>query len=444
MNNSWIINTIKRLESPSTSKVISTKTDIPWEKSKGLKIWDYNGNEYIDMTSGSGVLNVGHNNTEVNEAIIKQLSNITHTGWQFPVGSRAELLEKLSNYVPFKNPKFIFTVTGSEAVESALKVARNFKKRPAVLSFQGGFHGKTGGSLEVTANPSFREGNSFISPSTLRLPYPEDEAFYKGDENCISVNEYINWIEKLIDHPDFPTNQIAGIIVEPVQGASGMTAPPKNFLVALRELTQRLDLLLIIDEIYTGVGRTGKFFGYEHSGIIPDLIIMGKALGNGIPISLVVGNAEILDEMPPYKQTSTFSGNPLACSAALSVLSILERDNLLDSALEKGNTLKYKLQSLTQELSNNSKLRVIVTGRGLMIGVRFEANTRENSSILASKINNELKKQRVIALLGGTYSNVIKLTPPLTISDSEIDLICGTFRTSIKNVMKTIESEQLV
>lgn len=171
---------------------------------------------------------------------------------------------------------------------------------------------------------------------------------------------------------------------------------------------------------------------------------MGKALGNGIPISLVVGNAEILDEMPPYKQTSTFSGNPLACSAALSVLSILERDNLLDSALEKGNTLKYKLQSLTQELSNNSKLRVIVTGRGLMIGVRFEANTRENSSILASKINNELKKQRVIALLGGTYSNVIKLTPPLTISDSEIDLICGTFRTSIKNVMKTIESEQLV
>lgn len=229
MNNSWIINTIKRLESPSTSKVISTKTDIPWEKSKGLKIWDYNGNEYIDMTSGSGVLNVGHNNTEVNEAIIKQLSNITHTGWQFPVGSRAELLEKLSNYVPFKNPKFIFTVTGSEAVESALKVARNFKKRPAVLSFQGGFHGKTGGSLEVTANPSFREGNSFISPSTLRLPYPEDEAFYKGDENCISVNEYINWIEKLIDHPDFPTNQIAGIIVEPVQGASGMTAPLRIF-----------------------------------------------------------------------------------------------------------------------------------------------------------------------------------------------------------------------
>ncbi|MFJ7914262.1 MULTISPECIES: aspartate aminotransferase family protein [unclassified Lysinibacillus] len=431
MNKQTIIDVVTKLESPSMADIICKETKLDWESSSGFRVWNETGDEHLDLTAGSGVHNVGHNHPEVLTAIIQQLQSISHTGWQFPTRSRANLLEKLSNLVPFEQPQFLFTVTGSEAVEGALKVARMAKKRPAILSFQGGFHGKTGGSLTVTANPKLRAGVSSHAADTIRLPFPDDDALRVHGFKVPSVEEYLEWIKRFIIHPDFPIDQVAGIIVEPVQGSSGMTAAPPNFLKALRQLTDENDMLLILDEIYTGMGRTGRLFGFQHDNITPDIIIMGKALGGGLPISLVAAPSSIMQQVPAYKQTSTFSAHPVACAAGVKVLEILIQENLPQNALERGEQFRSRLEALNGEFLENSGVRLVVTGRGLMLGVRIEANTPANSERLARQLNEYLKEQYVICLLGGTFNNVIKITPPLTLTSSDVDMICNRFALAI-------------
>lgn len=435
-----VIDTVVALESPSTAKVIEHY--VEWSKAKGIKVWDEDGNEYLDLTAGSGVHCAGHGHPKILEAITRQLQYVTHTGWQFPTRTRADLLSRLCDVVPFRNPRFIFTVTGSEAVEASLKVARLAKKRPVVLSFQGGFHGKTGGSLAVTADPRLRSGVTNLPPDVIRLPFPEDPQLRKqADSAYPSVEEYIAWIERFIVHPDFPLDQVAGIIVEPVQGSSGMTAAPEGFLTALRELTLRHDLLLIVDEIYTGLGRTGRWFGFQHESIVPDIIIMGKALGGGLPLSLIVAEDEVMAHIPPYKQTSTFSGHPVACAAGLAVLDIIEEEKLLDNVKLREQQLRDCLNQVGSTLLSSTGTRLLVTGKGLMLGVRFESDNIEKSRCIAESIHQTLLKNKVLALLGGTYNNVIKITPPLNLTAKEVELISIRFETAIR---ETLEQGMLI
>ncbi|TKI60060.1 aspartate aminotransferase family protein [Lysinibacillus mangiferihumi] len=435
MTKKKIIDIVSNLESPSTSEIISNDTKLDWEKGLNFCVWTEEGTEYIDLTAGSGVHNVGYNNSKVNEEIIKQLQSLSHTGWQFPTRSRATLLEKLCNILPFKNPKFIFTVTGSEAVEAALKLSRLVKGKSAVLSFQGGFHGKTGGSLAVTANPKLRDKVTNYAADIIRLPFPEDDALRRHGYNVPSVDEYLKWIKRFILHPDFPLDQVAGIIVEPIQGSSGMTAAPPNFLKALRKLTSDEDMLLIMDEIYTGFGRTGKMFGFQHDDIIPDIVIMGKSLGGGLPISVVAAPSDLMNKMPAYKQTSTFSGHPVACAAGSKVLEIIVDDNLSQNALERGEQFRERLEEINTLLLKESKIHFVVTGKGLMLGLHIEADTSADSERIARVLNDCLKEQFVICLLGGTFNNVIKITPPLTLTPDDVDMICDRFILAVKKML---------
>lgn len=415
------LETVTRLEAPSMAAVIRDETGLAWREARGTRVWGEDGKEYLDLTAGSGVHNVGHNHPEVVEAIVRQAGTLTHSGWQFPCPPRARLLERLRDLLPFDDPQLLFTVTGSEAVEASLKVARLATGRPAVLSFLGGFHGKTGGSLAVTANPRLRSGVTTVPPDVLRLPFP-DAAGGDGAGGPAGTRETIAWIEQLITHPDFGLDGIAGIIVEPIQGSTGMTAPPPGFLAALREMTARHGLLLILDEIFTGFGRTGQLFGFEQDGITPDIVVLGKSLGGGLPISLIAAPASLMRHIPAYKQTSTFSGHPLACAAGLAVLDVIEREQLAANAAARSEQLRAGLERL-----DGRGARVTVTGRGLMLGVRLEAGGRDASRDFATAFARELQRLGVLCLRGGTYGNVIKITPPLVLSAAEAEMVCDRF-----------------
>jgi 4-aminobutyrate aminotransferase-like enzyme len=300
-------------------------------------------------------------------------------------------------------------------VEASLKVARLATGKPAVLSFLGGFHGKTGGSLAVTANPRLRSGVSAVAPDVFRLPYP-DAAGTRG------AGETLAWIEEILTHPDFDLEGIAGIIVEPIQGSTGMTAPPSGFLAGLRELTARLGLLLIVDDIFTGFGRSGRMFGFDEEGVVPDIAVLGKALGGGLPISVIAGPATVMRHIPAYKQTSTFSGHPLGCAAGLAVLDVIEQEGLSANAAARGEQLRSNLERLSGD-----GVRVTVTGRGLMLGVRLDTGSRDASRELATELARQLPTVGVLCLRGGTWGNVIKITAPLILTAEEVEMACERF-----------------
>lgn len=410
----WVLDTTLRLESPSMAAVIED-IGVVWERGLGTRVWDERGREYLDMTAGSGVHNVGHNHPEVVAAVTEQLGRLTHTGWQFPSPPRARLLERLAALLPFDEPRFVLTVTGSEGVEAALKLARMATGRPAVLSFLGGFHGKTGGSLAVTAKPGLRRGVSSHPPDALRLPFPD--ATRVSPEDALGR---LAMCEELIAHPDFPLDEVAGVIVEPIQGSSGMVAPPPGFLAALRDLTRRHGLLLIVDEIFTGVGRTGRFFGFEADGVVPDIVVLGKALGGGLPIAMAAAPAALASRLPPYKQTSTFSGHPAACAAGLAVLDVLEREGLAANAARRGAELRAAVEAMEPP---EGRLRV--TGNGLMLGMRVESERPGAAPAMARRLNRALQARGVLTLLGGSGDDVLKLTPPLTLSGADLDVFCS-------------------
>jgi 4-aminobutyrate aminotransferase-like enzyme len=409
-----------RWEAPSMAGPVE-EIGVAWERARGARVWDERGREYLDMTAGSGVHNVGHNHPEVVAAAAAQMGRLTHTGWQFPSPSRARLLERLAARMPFDRPRFVFAVTGSEAVEAALKLARAATGRPSVLSFLGGFHGKTGGALAVTARPFLRRGVSSHPPDVLRLPFPD--ATRVGPEDAL---RQLALVEEILAHPDFPIDEVAGIIVEPIQGASGMVAPPPGFLAALRDLTRRRGLLLIVDEIFTGMGRTGRFFGFEADGVVPDVVVMGKALGGGFPIALVAAPAELAARLAPYKQTSTFSGHPVACAAGLAVLDVLEREDLAANAARRGAELR-----LAVERMEPPEGRLRVTGHGLMLGIRVESEQPGAAAPLARRLNRELRRAGVLTLAGGTGDDVLKLTPPLVLSGADVDLFCSRLEAAL-------------
>lgn len=409
------VDVVRRLEAPSTADPVA-EIGVSWARASGTRVWDEDGREYLDLTAGSGVHNVGHNHPAVVRAIGEQLGALAHTGWQFPSPPRARLLERLAALVPFDDPAFILAVTGSEAMEAALKVARLATGRPAVLSFLGGFHGKTGGSLTVTANHRYRRGVSPLPSDILRLPFPED-----GDGTW-----ELDAIRRLLGHPDFAHDDVAAVVVEPVQGSSGMVASPPGFLAALRDLAHGYGALLVVDEIFSGFGRTGRMFGYEHDGAAPDVVVLGKALGGGLPVSAVAARAGVMASVPAYKQTSTFSGHPVACAAGVAVLDVIERERLVDAAAARGDQLARGLRDVAARSG-----AAVVTGKGMMLGFRIEAGDDDASQALAKATNARLRAAGVLALRGGHRGNVVKLTPPLTLSEDEVALVCERFEDAL-------------
>ncbi len=358
-----------RLSRVESRNVTHLAPDYPvfWEEAKGANVRDVDGNVFLDLTGAFGVSSAGHTPDAVVKSVRDQAGRLMHgMGDVHPPAKKLEFLEALAALGPWPDPRVILGSSGSEAVEAALKTALLVTGRPGVLAFEGGYHGLTVGSLATTHREDFR--GPFLSrlyQGVRFAPFPEP----KGGPNAVreSLNR-IRWLLREGDRGD----EVGAVIVEPIQGRAGVRIPPPGFLEALADLTWNAKALLIFDEIFTGLGRTGSMFAFLQEGVVPDLLCLGKGLGGGLPLSACVGPARIMDGWPPSRgeaiHTSTFLGNPLACAAGLAFLEELKDMGLVERSRVLGDQLLGSLSKALEGVPGVAEVR----GRGLLLGAEFK------------------------------------------------------------------------
>jgi 4-aminobutyrate aminotransferase/(S)-3-amino-2-methylpropionate transaminase len=381
-------------------------------RAEGTRLWDLDGKEYLDFTSGIGVLNTGHRHPRVVEAVRAQLDRVTHTCFQVtmyePYVELAARLEALAGPGPRKT---LLLTTGAEAIENAVKIARAHTKRAGVVAFHGGFHGRTLLSLTLTASsPAYRQNFGPFASDVYHAPFPDE---YRG----WTTERAMEALDQLF-HTEVVPEHVAAVIVEPQLGEGGFVPAPVEFMTQLRELTRRHGIVLIVDEVQTGFGRTGRMFAYEHAGIDPDLVAMAKSLAGGLPLSAVVGRAEIMDAPLPGGLGGTYAGNPLSCAAALAVLDVFEEEQLVSRAARLGAQLREALVRLQSRVAGIGDVR----GLGCMLAIELVKGraTKEPDAALAEQVIVRARERGLLLLKCGPYKNVVRFLPPLTSSSAEI------------------------
>jgi 4-aminobutyrate aminotransferase/(S)-3-amino-2-methylpropionate transaminase len=384
------------------------------ERAENAEVWDVEGRRYIDFAGGIAVLNTGHRHPKVIEAVKAQLDKVTHTCFQvLAYEPLVELAERLVALAPgTASKKAFFLTTGAEAVENAIKIARAHTKRPGVIAFGGGFHGRTMMSLALTGK---------VVPYKSNFgPFPGEvyHARFPNDLYGVSVADALASIEHIFKN-DIEPERVAAIIVEPVQGEGGFYVAPTEFLQALRALCDKHGIVFIADEIQTGAGRTGTWFAIEQSGVVPDLITQAKSLAGGFPISAVIGRADIMDAPNPGGLGGTYAGNPLAAAAALAVLEVFESEQLLARARVVGERLRAGLQRIAAQHRAVGDVR----GLGAMVAVELfkGGDVHAPDAELTQKVVSEAARRGLILLSCGSYANIIRVMVPLTASDTLID-----------------------
>jgi 4-aminobutyrate aminotransferase/(S)-3-amino-2-methylpropionate transaminase len=387
---------------------------------KGSVLVDVEGQEYLDFGGGIAVMNVGHSHPKVVEAIKNQAEKFTHTCFMVsPYDSAVKLAEKLCNAVPGDSPKAaMFANSGAEAVENAVKIARYYTQKTGIIAFDNGFHGRTlmGMSLTSKSKP-YKFGMGPFAPEIYRMPFancyrcPFSKEYPSCDVACADHLEYF-----FINH--VPAEQTAAIIVEPVQGEGGFIAPPKEYFQKLKKICEENNILLIADEIQTGIGRTGYMFAMEYYGVEADITTTAKSLAAGMPLSAVVGKKEIMDVVHPAGIGGTYGGNPLACEAALAVFDIMEDENLL----EKSKQLGEKLQSTFEGFQEKYDIIGDVRGLGPMIALELvkDRSTKEPAPEETKALVKYCLDRGLLILGCGTYGNVLRFLMPLVITDDEL------------------------
>lgn len=374
------------------------------------EIWDVEGRRFIDFCAGIAVVNTGHCHPRVIKAVSDQLPLFTHTCFQVVAyESYVALTERLCRLAPGAEPKKAFLMTtGAEAVENAIKIARAYTKRSAIIAFNGAFHGRTMFSLALTGKVDpYKNGFGPFPGEVYHAPYP-------SDVHGITVEDALGGIEKLLKN-DVEASRVAAVFVEPVQGEGGYIPAPPQFLQGLRSLCDRHGILMVADEIQTGVARTGRMLAIEHSGVVPDIITMAKGLGGGLPISAVIARADIMDASNPGGLGSTYAGSPLACVAALEVLRIVEEERLCERSVAIGE----RMRRFFDELAETHVCIGDVRGLGAMTAVEFfhDGNLGRPAPDIANRLKTEALKRGLLLLTCGTNGNVLRLMVPLTISD---------------------------
>ncbi|MBR0567556.1 4-aminobutyrate--2-oxoglutarate transaminase [Azoarcus sp. L1K30] len=397
-------------------------------KALNAEIWDVEGRRYIDFVAGIAVVNTGHCHPKVIAAAQEQIPHFSHTCFQVVAyDGYLTLAERLSALAPGDAAKKTFFVsTGAEAVENAVKIARAFTGRPGVIAFNGAFHGRTLLTLGLTGK---------IDPYKLGVgPFPAEiyHAPYPCELHGISVDDAIHGIELLFKN-DIEARRVAAFIVEPVQGEGGYYPAPAEFMQRLRALADKHGILLIADEIQSGVGRTGKMFAMEHSKVVPDLITMAKGLGGGFPIAAVVGRADIMDSLNPGGLGSTYAGAPMACAAALAVLDVVESENLCQRATDIGTHMQARLREVAAKHKSIGDVR----GLGAMVAVEFfhDGDHARPAPELVKAIIAEALKRGLLLLSCGSYGNVLRLMVPLTIEQKVLEEGLDILAASIEAVV---------
>jgi 4-aminobutyrate aminotransferase/(S)-3-amino-2-methylpropionate transaminase len=392
---------------------ITVQVPLVIDSALGAVVTDVDGNRLLDLTGGIGCLAVGHSHPHVVEAVQKQAARFLHTDFAvIPYEIYTTVAERLVAAAPFSGPaRAVFFNSGAEAVENAVKIARLATGRPAVIAFEGGFHGRTLLALTMTskANP-YKLGLGPLAPAVYHLPYAQD---YRGP----SSTEALAALERALVTQVAPS-EVAAIVVEPIQGEGGFVPAPKEFLQGLRAICDKYGIVFVADEVQTGFGRTGAMFAIEHYEIEPDLVVVAKSLASGLPLSGVLGKAEIMDAPHEGAIGGTYCGNPLGLAAANAVLDVIESENLIERAKALGEILLKRMKSWQDRFDAIGDVR----GTGSMLAIELvkDRTTKEPAPELATRVIEESLQRGLLLLKAGLYGNCVRVLTPLVISDDEL------------------------
>lgn len=376
---------------------------LSFTRGLGTRLWDQAGREYLDAVAGVAVTNVGHSHPRVVSAITEQAGLLLHTSNLYSIDWQQRLAQKLTQLSGMD--RAFFSNSGAEANETALKLARLYGwqksiEQPLVVVMENAFHGRTLGTLSASDGPAVRLGFAQLPGDFLKVPFGDLAALERAQATH--------------------GQRIVAVLMEPVQGESGVQPAPIGFLRALRELCNRRNWLLMLDEIQTGIGRTGQWFAFQHEGIVPDVMTLAKGLGNGVPIGACLARGKAAELFTPGSHGSTFGGNPLACRVGCTVLEIIEEQGLLENARRQGERLLSRLRAELEGLPNVAAIR----GVGLMIGIELKQSIR-NLSLTAARDHG--------LLINVTRGNIIRLLPPLTLDEREVEMIVRGVYGVLKN-----------
>ncbi|HZW28070.1 MAG TPA: 4-aminobutyrate--2-oxoglutarate transaminase [Trueperaceae bacterium] len=390
-------------------------------RGEGSYVWDVEGKRYLDFSTGIAVMNIGHSHPAVVEAVKKQVERFQHLC--FAVGmhpSYIELAERLNALAPGDTPKKTFLAnSGAEAVENAVKIARAYTGRPGIVSFTHAFHGRTYMAFSLTGKAKpYKAGFGLRAAEVYRAPYPYHFRNPWGARTEEETGEKALAVLKDLVEVTIGTGEVAAFVIEPIAGEGGFIPAPASFLRGLREFASEIGALWVDDEVQAGVGRTGKMWAVEHHGLEPDLVTSAKALSSGFPLSAVVGKAEIMDAMKPGQLGTTFGGNPVSVAASLATLDVIEKEGLLERAAEIGRKAMVRFGELQSRYAGIGDVR----GKGAMVALEFVAEdgvTPDAKSVDA--IVSYARDAGLVLLPTGSYGNVIRLLPPLNLSDQELE-----------------------
>jgi 4-aminobutyrate aminotransferase len=416
-----------RLISPSYTR----SYPLVAKRGRGIMIEDVDGNEFFDFSAGIAVTSTGHCHPEVVAAIQKQAGELLHmSGTDFYYPQLTELAARLSQIAPMPGPHRIhYGNSGAEAIEAALKLARYHTKRQYVIAFHGAFHGRTMGALSLTCSKAQqRRRFSPLVPGVVHVPYPNLYRRPAGTEPEQYARDTARYIEDWVFRTEVPPEECAAIVVEAFQGEGGYLPAPTVFLQELRRICDKHGILLVIDEVQSGMGRTGKWWAIEHSGVAPDMIAVAKGIASGLPLSALITRAEIMDWVPG-SHASTFGGNPVAIAAALATIDIIERE-----AMQNAHDVGEYILARTDDWPQRLPLVGDVRGRGLMIGIEFVADKHTKAPAGEQRDHVVELAFEMGLLVLGCGSNTLRISPPLIVTKQQADLALDILEECILNV----------
>jgi 4-aminobutyrate aminotransferase len=401
---------------PFVSTVWAKYTPIIADHAEGCYLYDENGKAYLDFTCGIGVTNTGHCHPRVVEAIRKQAGLLLHGQANIVMHKpMLELINELRTILPQQIDGFFFSNSGAEAIEGAIKLARMATGRPNLIVFQGSFHGRTIGTMSLTTSKTgYRAGYQPLMPGVFVAPYPYAYRYGWDEEQtsrwCLDELEYLLLTQTA-------PQETAAVLIEPVLGEGGYVVPPVSYMQGLRKLCDEHGILLIADEIQSGMGRTGKWFAFEHFGILPDIMTVAKGLGSGLPISGVFSRQELMKRWTPGSHGGTYGGNAVAAAAAVATIQVMKEEDLLGQAKVRGEQLTGHLKHVQQAYPEIGDVR----GLGLMIGVEFRTLEGKPDKANAKTVLHACQEKGLLLLTCGPWDNTIRWIPPLVVTEAQID-----------------------
>lgn len=407
----------RRLESEAV--VYSEYFPIAVREARGATVEDLDGNRFIDWVAGVSVLNLGHRHPRLETALQGQIDRIWHA-LELPTEARIRFLEELHASLPRGmrgHSKILFTVTGGDALETAVNVAEYVKGRRGVVAFSGAYHGVHGGAANLTSGRKYHETTAFHGGTVVRVPFPNPYRPVLGADTGSAGT--IAYLEHLVNDPYSGVDELSAVVVEPILGEGGYVVPPDDFLPALREFCDRHDLLLIVDEVQTGLGRTGAMWAVDHAGVTPDILCLAKTIGGGLPVSMIAYRDDLGRALPKGFHLGTYRGNPLALAVGAEVLKVLRDEEWPARTARRGTALLRRFQELTAPHAAVGEVR----GRGFMIGIEFVKDRPAKTPWAdgAKQMRRELFHGGVLMHTCGSFDNTLRFMGPLVIEDDLLD-----------------------